>query len=206
MFFSSSVPVAAGSWHSGGTDGPSQAAAIGRQMNLNAMKSWREKYGGRFDHRPFPRSMAVDPRPAYRRPMSPPMQPLTNSVTTSIQPSPLYSQAHMQRMSNRAFGEAMSQADPRLAQKALMGRGLSLDQGTLASATPAIANATSQALAARHMMPLADQLNSQNFLLQGQQMQGDEFMGLANILRSLQQNSMANQQMALGPLLQAALG
>lgn len=204
MYFQSSVPVAPGSWHSGGADGPARAAAIGQQMNLNSMKSWKEKYGGRFDHNQYRRAMAPDPRPAYRRPAPMPMSGLSNSVTTGIQPSPLYSPAHMQRMSNRAFGEAMGDADARIAQKAMMGRGLSLDQGTLASVTPQIANATSRGLAARHMMPLADQLRSQDFLLQGQQMQGREFLGLADLLRSLQQNGMAQQQMAMGPLLRAA--
>lgn len=201
--YASSLPVAPGSWHTPGA-GLAQVQAMGRHMVDFQAAHDRARSGG-FNQRIAQMARAQQPKPMPQMPMAQPMPQQPMQVGT--QPTqPLYSQGHTQRMINRAFGNAMQQADPRMAQQGLMGRGLSLDAGTMAAATPAMAEGYSNALQARNVIPLQDALANQQWKLQGQQMQGQEFLGLAGILRQMQQNRDAQQQMAIGPLLSAALG
>lgn len=201
--YSARVPVAPGSWHVGGAGGPTAAAEMGRHM-VNFQAAHDRARNGGFNKRI---AQMAKPRPAAA-PAPVPLQAAARppvQVQTAAQ-QPLYSAGHTQRMSNRAFGQAMQQADPRYAQQGSMGRGMSLDQGTLASATPGMSEGISNGLMARNVLPLQDALANQQWALQGQQMQGQEFMGLAQLLRQMQQNQGARQQMAMGPLLQAAMG
>ena len=121
------------------------AQNVGRAVTRNLATQQGQSYWQRFDQR-----AGAKERRAANAPVSGPRlrnfagqrqapSMLQNSVSTGMRPEMLYSQQHMQRMANRDFGQAMAQADPRLAQKQFMGRGLSLDAGTLAAATPQIA-------------------------------------------------------------------
>ncbi len=202
--YSARVAVTPGSWHVGGAGSPSEAAAMGQHLT-----SWNRAHdiarSGGFNRRIA--QMAAQKRPAA----APAPAPLQAAARPPVQTQmaaqqPLYSAGQTQRLQNRAFGQAMQQADPRFAQQGLMGRGMSLDQGTLAAATPGMSEGISNGLLARNVLPLQDALANQQWALQGQQMQGQEFIGLAQLLRQMQQNQMARQQTAMGPLLQAAMG
>lgn len=207
-----SVPIAPAGSNWGGQSNVAAAQNVGRAVTRNLATQQGQAYGQRFDQR-----AGAKERRAANAPVQGPRlrnfagqrqapSMLQNSVSTGIRPELLYSQQHMQRMANRDFGQAMAQADPRLAQKQFMGRGLSLDAGTLAAATPQIAEGRMGALMARNVKPLQDQLANQQFLLQGQQAQGNEFIGLGNLLRQQQQNAYQQQQQAINPLLQMAMG
>ena len=210
MMLYSSVPVARGSWHSPGTDGPGQAAQLGQYINSQRMNSMRQQQQGRGNLARAaaapPAQSRMNPQGAFAPGLYRPQQQQSGQVSTGITQELLYPRSHINRMSNRAFGEALLQADPRAAQKPFMGRGLSLDSGTLAAATPTIAAGLSGAAQAQHVNPLLDQLANEQYMLQGQQLQGQQFMGLANILRALQGNQFASQQNMIGPLLSLALG
>lgn len=199
-----------GSNWGGSAGGPGEAARIGNTITRNLAAQNMARTGQRFDQRAGLQERLSRQTPQrlqqYVAPPAPYFSPRQETVSTGIDPGLLYSQASIQRMANREFGRAMADADPRLAQKQFMGRGLSLDAGTLASATPQIADGRMRALLSRHVMPLADQMQNQQFLLDGQQAQGAEFLGLGNILRQQQQNAFAQQQMGINPLLQIAMG
>lgn len=210
-----SVPLAPAGSNWGGQSNVAAAQNVGRAITRNLATQQGHKYGQRFDQRAGAQERRAANAPIsgsgvrgrfFQRPVSSMLQNLQNTVSTGVRPEMLYSQQHMQRMANRDFGQAMAQADPRLAQKQFMGRGLSLDAGTLAAATPQIAEGRMGALMARNVKPLQDQLANQQFLLDGQMAQGNEFIGLGNLLRQQQQNAYQQQQQAINPLLQMAMG
>ncbi len=221
-YYSSYPSGGGGDWNGPGRGGANQAAYLGQLENSRKMASDAQTGMRGNLSNSAPGQWALD-RPGAQqgqsrmvpmsqtRPMAAGSQgvnpnTLYNQVSTGITQEDLYPQFATQRASNRAFGQGMLQADALQAQKPFMGRGLSLDQGTLAAATPQIAGGTSQALQARYQLPLQDQLANQAYNLQGQEMQGNQFMGLANLLRRQQDNQFAQQQNAFGPLLQTALG
>lgn len=203
MMYRSSVPVAAGWWHSGGTDGPGQAAQLGQYMNQQKAVQSGQAFGNRLAGLSGRgKNQATQrPRPYIRPPQQPAPSPVPQQQFTG-----LYSPSHTQRTVNQAFGQAMASADPRMAQKASLGRGLSLDAGTMASAMPQVASGIMNASLAANTIPIQDYLANQQWGLQGQQMQGQEFLGMANLLRQMQNNQFDRQQTYINPLLSYALG
>ena len=147
-----------------GTEGPNQAGAISRFMQQHRQREAASKYGGRFDQRGVFGRDRISHHPSGRRL---PTSPFGGLMATS---PPVVEDQRIRDMTNRSFNDAMINADFRHAQKPFMGRGLSLDEGTLAAAFPAVSRAYQNAAYASMAQPLFDYLGDQAYNLQQQRL------------------------------------
>lgn len=102
--------------------------------------------------------------------------------------------------------QARQMADPEVAMKQFRSPGQSAGQGTAMAAAPQIAQANAAAQQAMLQAPMLDHFDNRQALLQGQYQQGQEALGLFDILRQLQQTRDYEQSSLLNPLLALALG
>lgn len=109
------------------------------------------------------------------------LDPNTANVATSIQPQQLFNPSDTAAMV--AARAAQSMTDPNFLMKQFSRPGRSNDAGTLSLTFPQIANANSQTALAQQQIPFNDAMANSQFLLQGQQAQGQEGLALANLLR-----------------------
>ena len=147
-----SVPVQLGSAHSG-VGGLGYSANLARHINQNLNRDYNR--GDRLA------SLRNRSRQRPQRPGIQPDQSRSGSASAPVASGGVYSPEVMQRMRNREVDRAFTAADSRQAQKPFMGRGLSLDAGTMAGATPSIARALSNAAYASRVQPLFDYLQNQ---------------------------------------------
>jgi hypothetical protein len=160
-----------------GTEGPNQAAAIGRYMQANRNRETASKYGGRFDQRGvFGRQARGAGRGSGRS------LPTGGAGGFNLFDQRPVEDPRIRRMTNKAVNAAFINADPRNAQKQFMGRGLSLDEGTLAAAIPRMSQAYGDAAYSSMVQPLFDYLADQTHNLQQQRLQVQKLSPLLGLL------------------------
>lgn len=118
------------------------------------------------------------------------------SVTSTINPRPIYSPETIARNTNQRVAQALAGGDERLLQQRFAGRGRSLDSGTRSAVMPAVAAAENAAAEAMVASPLQDWYANQANLLQGQIGRAGESLGLANIMDNYQ-GAQQQQQLSL---------
>lgn len=164
-----SVPV--------GSLGPNQAAAIGRHMAKQRAASIRSMFGGRFDQR---MGISKTRRPGNRSGKHLPTGGAGGFVLFGQRP---LENQRIRRMTNKGVNAAFVNADPRNAMKQFAGRGLSQDEGTMASAIPRISQALGNAAYASMGQPLFDYLGDQAYGLQQQRNRVNNLSPLLALLR-----------------------
>ena len=127
------------------------------------------------------------------------------TIGTSINPRPMFDSGQTQRAINQLAAAEVMPADPNFAMKRFTRPGMSRDAGTLAAATPSIARGVVGMQRAQAAQPLMDELANRNFMLQQQNQQGQEGLGLFDLLRRQQQIGDYRNSQMISPLLQALL-
>jgi hypothetical protein len=188
-FSNPSVPV---SWGPGG--GPQQAANLSQYMGDTRDMNMRHVYGLTSRKRAAGPKQNV-PWAKSRFPSHPIKRntiPLTSgyggfggfggapTAATGVFPDQVTTRA-----SNRAFNQAMIDADSLAAQKQSLGRGLSLDAGTYANAVPQIAAAIQQASLARRELPMQDWLANLAYGRQSRNMRNAEISPFLRLFQGL---------------------
>jgi hypothetical protein len=126
-------------------------------------------------------------------------------VGTTIQgDTPIYDQAFIQRLVNRASESA--RRDPREAMKPFDIPGVSRDEGQLSQAIPELARSRAASNRAQAEIPLQAELANRMYQLQGQEGRGQEALALANLLRQLQGSNDQEQMDYFGSVLDPLLG
>lgn len=215
-FTSTQFPVAPGSVHNGGIGGPSQAAALGAWQNQNNIAQTMQAFGYRgnqmatsdygYDPADGQWKLTSTFLPAPAGPGTAPggggaggnpgggagggggqpSGPGISDVTSSIDPSGVYNSGQSQKAINQYAAQRFTEANPDYLMKRFSRPGLSRDAGTLSRVMPQVGQAQGDVAFMQQAQPLMDQLANQQQLLQGQLGQGQEAIGLANLLASLQ--------------------
>lgn len=137
-----------------------------------------------------------------------PTGPVGQVETTINAQQPLYDRNITQRFVNSQVGQALSGSDPRYLMHAqgTQRPGVSLDEGSLAEVSPAMAQSRAAVSQAQGLIPLMDELANRNFMLGGQQAQANESNQLASLLAGMQDlgdyRTSADQQGQMSQLLQ----
>lgn len=124
-----------------------------------------------------------------------------DTVTSTIQPRPIYSPTDIQRNANQNVAQAFEAADFRGQQERFMGRGRSFDAGTASAAMPGVAQAENAAAQAQIGSPIQDWYANQANILQGQQGRANESLNMASILDQIRGSQQSAQQAMLWPML-----
>lgn len=111
-----------------------------------------------------------------------PQQTFSPTISTSINPQPIYNQSHTNAAVSVAKALQDQIADPRYQMKQFSRQGASQDAGTLYAAMPAISAAKSAGLLAQAAIPLEDLIANQKHLLSGEMAREDEAMGWGNLI------------------------
>ena len=186
-----SAPQTTGAPMTPGMTDPRTLRLRGAQQPYNAAPANQPQYGG-----------AVGPyMTSQRSPGGQGATPGMANVRTSIQPETLYNASDTAHQ--MAAQAAQFNNDPNYVQKQFARPGRSMDAGTLSQAAPQMAQAGAGMLRTLQQVPFGDAMANNRFLLSGQVAQGQEGLGLANILRRLQgvndyeQNDIVAQLMGL---------
>lgn len=123
------------------------------------------------------------------------------SITTSVTPGNVFTPNQTQLAQNQSLATASQNADPRWQQKSFMTPGRSTDGGTLAAATPGIAQSLFAGQQAAAAQPVQDAFANQNQMLQGQIAQQGESNGLANALAQINENNIYQRNQLMQPSL-----
>lgn len=120
-----------------------------------------------------------------------------NTVTSTINPRPIYSPESIARNTNQRVAQALAGGDARLHQQRFAGRGRSLDSGTRSAVMPQVAAAENAAAEASINSPLQDWNENQQNILQGQVGRAGESLGMGNMLDNFYGNQQSQQQSLL---------
>ena len=174
-----SIPVQSGYWHNQGIGGPGSAAQRSAQQLESNQQDWfnRHNVSGRS---PFDRQQVGRPRRRANQSGVMLRPGINYQIGGGRQLNPLA--ASRRRMINHMAGQALMGTSMRSAQKPFMGRGLSLDEGTQASAIPTVARALNQANLASRAQPLADYLQDSAYGLQQRQIRNQALQPLYDMI------------------------
>ncbi len=127
-------------------------------------------------------------------------------IRTSINPTGIFSPEQTQRSINQDAERFFTQADERSLLPGAGRQGMSTGAGTRAMIAPQQGALEAQVMGSQAFRPIQDNLTNLQHLLQGQQAQGQEGLGLADVLRRAQASQDLQQNAFMGPLISALMG
>lgn len=123
------------------------------------------------------------------------------NVGSTITPEGIFNNTHTQHAINQAAAKAFASSNPDYAMKRFTRPGFSRDAGTLSLAVPQIAAGSTAARQAQASIPMSDFFQNMGHLLEGEVAQGNEALGLAEVLRRNQNTQRSSQLSALNTIL-----
>lgn len=128
------------------------------------------------------------------------------NIGSQVTPKPLWSPAQTQTAINQYASDQFTNADPSGLLKQYTRPGISRDEGTLGLIAPQLGAASANTRQAMLAQPLLDALANQQNLLQGQRIQGQEGIGLANARLGQASQNQQFQQGQVSNIVRALLG
>lgn len=132
--------------------------------------------------------------------------PMVPQVQTSITPTAVYTPDQTQQSVNQQVAQLSAQNNLRQLLHGTDTPGISRSAGSLQGVLPQIAQSRGQAAAIMQGQPFSDAQTNMTQMLQGQEAQGNEWLGLAGAATQQNQNAIMNQYDNTGFLLQLLSG